>query len=108
MSTSAGRGPCSRSRFASGNGRGARDTQEGWVADGACPPVGCAIARRGDIDIDIDIDIASNQHFSGCTCTFADPRVCAAIIDRLTFAGNILETGTTSCRPAHARNGRAS
>lgn len=27
----------------------------------------------------------------------------AAIIDRLTFAGNILETGSTSYRLAHAR-----
>ncbi|WP_211351941.1 hypothetical protein [Haloactinospora alba] len=32
---------------------------------------------------------------------------CAAIIDRLTFAGNILETGTTSYRLAHARSATA-
>ena len=30
-------------------------------------------------------------------------RLCAAIIDRLTFAGNIIETGTVSYRLAHAR-----
>ncbi len=27
--------------------------------------------------------------------TFTDPRLCAAIIDRLTFGGHIIETGTT-------------
>ena len=52
------------------------------------------------------IAIASNQPFSGWTRTFTDPRLCAAIIDRLTFAGNILETGTTSYRLAHARGQR--
>ena len=54
------------------------------------------------------IAIASNQPFSGWTRTFTDPRLCAAIIDRLTFAGNILETGSTSYRLAHARGTRAS
>jgi hypothetical protein len=29
--------------------------------------------------------------------------LCAAIVDRLTFAGNIIETGTVSYRLAHAR-----
>lgn len=37
------------------------------------------------------------------TKTFTDPRLCAAIVDRLTFAGQIIETGTTSCRLAHAQ-----
>jgi hypothetical protein len=54
------------------------------------------------------IAIASNQPFSGWTRTFTDPRLCAAIIDRLTFAGNIRETGTHSYRLAHARSTRAS
>ena len=53
------------------------------------------------------IAIASNQPFSGWTRTFTDPRLCAAIIDRLTFAGNILETGTQSYRLAHAKARRA-
>ena len=47
--------------------------------------------------------IASNESFSGWTKTFTDPRLCAAIVDRLTFGGNIIETGTTSYRLAHAR-----
>ncbi len=38
------------------------------------------------------------------TKTFTDPRLCAAIVDRLTFAGLIIETGSTSYRLAHARN----
>jgi hypothetical protein len=33
--------------------------------------------------------------------------LCAAIVDRLTFAGQIIETGTTSYRLAHARQRRA-
>jgi DNA replication protein DnaC len=49
------------------------------------------------------IAIASNEPFSGWTKTFTDPRLCAAIVDRLTFAGQIIETGTTSYRLAHAR-----
>jgi DNA replication protein DnaC len=53
------------------------------------------------------IAIASNEPFSGWTKTFTDPRLCAAIVDRLTFAGHIIETGTTSYRLAHARTRRA-
>jgi IstB-like ATP binding protein len=40
---------------------------------------------------------------TGWTKTFTDPRLCAAIVDRLTFAGQIVETGTVSYRLAHAR-----
>lgn len=53
------------------------------------------------------IAIASNQAFSGWTGTFSDPRLCAAIIERLTFAGLIIETGTESYRLAHAKAARA-
>jgi hypothetical protein len=35
--------------------------------------------------------------------SFTDPRLCAAIVDRLTFGGNIIETGTDSYRLVHAR-----
>src|SRR4030095_3261071 len=42
--------------------------------------------------------IASNESFSGWTKTFTDPRLCAAIVDRLTFGGTIIETGTDSYR----------
>ena len=52
------------------------------------------------------IAIASNEPFSSWTKTFTDPRLCAAIVDRLTFAGQIIETGTTSYRLAHARKTR--
>jgi DNA replication protein DnaC len=47
--------------------------------------------------------IASNDSFSGWTKTFTDARLCAAIVDRLTFGGNIIETGTTSYRLAHTK-----
>lgn len=47
--------------------------------------------------------IASNESFSGWTKTFTDPRLCAAIVDRLAFGGNIIETGTDSYRLATTR-----
>ena len=47
--------------------------------------------------------VASNESFSGWTKTFTDPRLCSAIVDRLTFGGNIIETGTDSYRLAQAR-----
>jgi len=53
------------------------------------------------------VAIASNDSFSGWTKTFTDPRLCAAIVDRLTFGGNVIETGTSSYRLAHARNQRS-
>lgn len=54
------------------------------------------------------IAIASNQSFSAWTDTFTDPRLCAAIVDRLTYNATIIETGTNSYRLAHtrARTGR--
>ena len=52
------------------------------------------------------IAIATNEPFSGWTKTFTDPRLCAAIVDRLTFNGHIIETGTTSYRLAHTRTHR--
>jgi DNA replication protein DnaC len=53
------------------------------------------------------IAIASNEPFSGWTKTFTDPRLCAAIVDRLTYQATIIETGTTSYRLAHTRAGGA-
>jgi DNA replication protein DnaC len=52
------------------------------------------------------IAIASNEPFSSWTKTFTDPRLCAAIVDRLTFAGQIIETGSTSYRLAQTRKTR--
>lgn len=49
------------------------------------------------------VAIASNESFGGWTKTFTDPRLCAAIVDRLTFGGNIIETGTDSYRLAQTR-----
>jgi DNA replication protein DnaC len=49
------------------------------------------------------IAIASNEGFSGWTKTFTDPRLCAAIVDRLPFGGTIIETGAGSYRLAHTR-----
>ena len=53
------------------------------------------------------VAIASNESFSGWTNTFTDPRLCAAIVDRLTYGANIIETGTDSYRLAHSRTQRA-
>jgi DNA replication protein DnaC len=49
------------------------------------------------------VAIASNETFSGWTKTFTDPRLCAAIVDRLTFSGTIIETGTQSYRLAQTK-----
>ncbi|MGP4017446.1 ATP-binding protein [Saccharopolyspora sp. 5N708] len=49
------------------------------------------------------VAIASNESFGGWTKTFTDPRLCAAIVDRLTFGGTIIETGTESYRLAQTR-----
>ncbi|MBT2552216.1 IS21-like element helper ATPase IstB [Arthrobacter sp. ISL-5] len=47
------------------------------------------------------VAIATNESFSGWTKTFTDPRLCAAIVDRLTFKGTIIETGTDSYYQQH-------
>lgn len=47
--------------------------------------------------------IASSESFDGWTKTFTDPRLCAAIVDRLTFNGTIIETGTDSYRLVSTR-----
>ena len=52
------------------------------------------------------IAIASNESFAGWTKTFTDPRLCAAIVDRLTYGGTIIETGTQSYRLNHPRASR--
>ena len=44
------------------------------------------------------IAVASNAAFSEWARTFTDPRLCAAIVDRITFQANIIETGTDSYR----------
>ena len=44
------------------------------------------------------IAIASNAPFSEWRQTFTDPRLCSAIIDRLTFNAHLIETGTDSYR----------
>ena len=44
------------------------------------------------------IAIESNSAFSEWAHTFTDPRLCAAIVGRLTFDASIIETGTESFR----------
>jgi len=44
------------------------------------------------------VAIASNAAFSEWTRTFTDPRLCAAIVDRLTFDAHIIQTGSDSYR----------
>ena len=49
------------------------------------------------------VAIASNESFGGWTKTFSDPRLCRAIVDRLTFKAAIIETGTDSYRLARPK-----
>lgn len=44
------------------------------------------------------IAVASNAPFSEWGSTFTDPRLAAAVVDRLTFRAHILETGSSSYR----------
>ena len=47
--------------------------------------------------------VASNAPFSEWKRTFTDPRLCSAIVDRLTYNAHIIETGTQSFRLAQSR-----
>ncbi|MBR7830916.1 IS21-like element helper ATPase IstB [Actinospica sp. MGRD01-02] len=49
------------------------------------------------------IAVASNEAFSSWARTFTDPRLCAAIIDRLTYNATLIQTGTVSYRLTHSR-----
>lgn len=49
------------------------------------------------------IACASNAPFSEWGDTFTDPRLAAAVVDRLTFNAHIINTGTQSYRLAHTR-----
>ncbi|MFE7046712.1 ATP-binding protein, partial [Streptomyces atratus] len=71
--------------------------------------------RAFDFDANPNIDAATIHTLASCewikksqpfclwTKTFTDPRLCAAIVDRLTFNGTIIETGTVSYRLAGTR-----
>nr|WP_236679862.1 ATP-binding protein [Streptomyces sp. 9-7] len=67
-----------------------------------CAPPG-ADGSRGIREEKNSVAIASNESFGGWTKTFTDPRLCAAIVDRLTFNGTVIETGTDSYRLASTR-----
>jgi DNA replication protein DnaC len=49
------------------------------------------------------VAIASNTAFSEWPQTFPDPRLCSAIVDRLTFDGATIETGADSYRLAQTK-----
>ena len=53
------------------------------------------------------IAIATNLPFSEWGTVFPDPRLVAAIVDRVTFNAHILETGTQSYRLATSKTSRA-
>jgi DNA replication protein DnaC len=52
------------------------------------------------------IAVASNAPFSEWKQTFTDPRLCAAVVDRLTFNAHIVETGSDSYRLAQTQENR--
>lgn len=49
------------------------------------------------------ITVASNKAFTGWSRTLSGPRLCATIMDRPTFTGTLIETGTESSRPARSK-----
>lgn len=52
------------------------------------------------------IACASNAPFSEWSATFTDPRLAAAVVDRLTFNAHIIQTGTASYRLRKTRQAR--
>jgi DNA replication protein DnaC len=54
------------------------------------------------------IAIASNAPFSEWKQTFTDPRLCSAIVDRVTFNAHIIETGIDSYRLKQTQEKRRS
>ncbi len=50
--------------------------------------------------------VASNAPFSEWGSTFADPRLAAAVVDRITFRAHIIETGTDSYRLRTSRGAK--
>jgi DNA replication protein DnaC len=50
------------------------------------------------------IACASNAPFSEWGNTFTDPRLAAAVVDRLTFKAHIIQTGTSSYRLSARRS----
>ena len=62
----------------------------------------CPSRSRASGEETSSVAIASNES-SGWTSTFSDPRLCAAIVDRLPVGDHVIETGATSYRLAHAR-----
>lgn len=52
------------------------------------------------------VAVASNAPFSEWTSTFTDPRLAAAVVDRLTFNAHIIQTGSDSYRLRSTRNTR--
>ena len=52
------------------------------------------------------IAVASNAPFSEWSRTFTDPRLAAAVVDRLTFKAHIIETGSDSYRLRASRTKR--
>ncbi|CAL9346419.1 hypothetical protein SUDANB19_00384 [Streptomyces sp. enrichment culture] len=61
---------------------------------------GVALLEREERD---SVAIASDKPFGRWTRIFTDLHLCAAIVDRLTFNGTIIETGTDSYRFASSR-----
>jgi DNA replication protein DnaC len=52
------------------------------------------------------IACAANAPFSEWGTTFTDPRLAAAVVDRLTFNAHVIQTGATSYRLRATREAR--
>jgi len=66
----------------------------------------CRIAhhRRTRKSLEDIREIGTNLPFSEWGSVFPDPRLVAAIVDRVSFSAHILETGTESCRLRTSKN----
>ena len=68
------------------------------------PPSGAemlfqVLAQRAETG---SVIITTNLPFSEWTTVFTDPRLCKAVVERLTYRSHIVETGTESYRFKHS------
>ena len=67
----------------------------------------CCLSRRYRVAAPKMMTSAAGSWLALTGAAFGERRLCAAIVDRLTFNGTIIETGTDSYRLAHTQKQRA-
>ena len=86
-----------------------RDRSTNWATCTWTRAARSCCSRSSPNERSASIAIATNAPFSEWGHTFTDPRLAAAVVDRLTFSAHILETGSDSyrLRASRAKKGTA-